>query len=969
MQKFVNSRSMLITGVLCAMLIARTQLLAAPTQPGRLVNGGAETLSPKTDLPSGWNIINRNVNGKAYVELNNASRTLVLECSSKPEKQLSWSYELDSAAFAGLKPGQEMILSFDSNTFGNPDTVFRFYTDLKQGQKFVKSFFSNFEKNYAGWQKKELRFELPKEMPDHGYVYINLESPGRLAIDNLNLVPAPVLTSEEIAKRLAAKKAAAERANDYCRVKAQKMRNTWFLPERPAEFTVEYYLPASTLNITLSEIEGKDLKQWNFENLPIRQAGALALDLPPQLSAGAYRITMTSGSMTEYDYFRIRGPQMRGTSFSPEGIFILDGRPFFPIILSTQGGDIDQWRVYSQSGINTLNLAFSPDHYLMADHFGFAKIWWNNWGSRDYFDPVYGKTGEPALTDQEMRDLLIKQANYLAKHKNVIGLLTDEVVVHGVPLKNIRREFELMFKYLPDYALWINHAPRLTGEPDNPRESFDSVRRYTRHCDVTSVDIYPVPEGFPHNNLKDRTIACVGKYADLCQKLSWNEKPIGMVLQAWAWSENLDGEGLNTKWPRPTEHQLRFMVWNAITHGARSIVWYGARDVYSDWWCGFANVNRELAAIAQMLVQGDIKNLSGMPENVCGMTGKGFMVLVNENQGKSVSVPLTLEGKWFESPSGKEFTKKTVELTGQSVLILTRNPLSISPTVRFNKKLLSFQKHGDSFLIVEDPRILMNAQWVAHPEFTGGAKRKVFLRHTFQLDHTPKSAELRLSVDDYALVSINGISIGQISNFRSITECNIAPLLKSGENTIEAELFNDIGPTGIVFELNADEFKTHSGTETLFSFDGKSNWKKAHIYGKPPVNPWGAPNTIIRSGKAAGWTGGYTMSPEGYFVCRKTSGPYCEAVSKIPVKGGSNIVLSGKSRGAQGMCYLIFCGKDGKNIGEVFSIGTAPSEDWKDFKLNAPVPANAVAAFAILRTFSTDETHFDNVSIRETTSR
>jgi hypothetical protein len=340
---------------------------------------------------------------------------------------------------------------------------------------------------------------------------------------------------------------------------------------------------------------------------------------------------------------------------------------------------------------------------------------------------------------------------------------------------------------------------------------------------VTGLDIYPVPEGTGHNNLPNKTISCVGDYTDLCFKLTWNTKPVWMILQAFGWSEGNGSGKLNSASPRPNEKQLRFMVWNAITHGATGIFWYGVgvNDVYSDWYRHLARVSLELKAISDMMIAAPYHKIKGLPSKVSGIEGKGFKVIVNENSDKSV----TYQGKNIEP---------------QGVLYITDKPLNIPLPARFTRQKTVVKNDSG----IKQKTVLLNADWTAHPEYLRGAEKKVYARHIINAENTA-NAFVRSSVDDSATVYVNGSRVGEYSGHSYVTQFNIAKYLKKGENIITFEVVNATGPTRPVYEIEINGKKYPSGADTMFSFDNKSNWKKAHSFGKPPVSPWKAPNMFI----------------------------------------------------------------------------------------------------------------------------
>jgi hypothetical protein len=500
-------------------------------------------------------------------------------------------------------------------------------------------------------------------------------------------------------------------------------------------------------------------------------------------------------------------------------ILNLDGKPFFPIGIITPENNLDVFRVYSQSGINTVKGIVSVSEQMakynleVFKKFNFACVEWNNWGLRK------------DLSEKTLANNFKSTASYLKNYKGFIGFMADEAPWNKWELSSMRRHYRLMYKYLPNYVAWMNNAPRVTGAPEEPRQAFATVRAYSRASDITGLDIYPVPEGTGHNNLPNKTISCVGDYTDLCFKLVWHKKPVWMILQAFGWSEG-EGRKLNDASPRPNEKQLRFMVWNAITHGATGIFWFGdgARDVYSNWYRYLAKVSLELNAISKMMLAAPYRNIKGLPANVSGIEGKGFKVIVNENAKKSI----VYQGKTIEP---------------QGVLFITDKPLNIPLPPKFNKQKTIVKTTSG----IQQKTVLLNAYWTAHPQYLRGAAKTVYAKHLINVDNNIKQAFILGSVDDLANLFVNGKKIGNFRGHSNVTKINIAQYLKKGQNVITFEVENATGPTGLVYEIDVNGKKYPSGNDTVFSFDNKSNWKNAHLFGKPPISPWKSPKMFIEN--------------------------------------------------------------------------------------------------------------------------
>lgn len=134
------------------------------------------------------------------------------------------------------------------------------------------------------------------------------------------------------------------------------------------------------------------------------------------------------------------------------------------------------------------------------------------------------------------------------------------------------------------HPVYLNHAPRNTIE---------TLQAYNPACNIVCVDIYPVippgmrpmyaitPEG-RHGDFPNQTISCVGEYVEKMKAVASSNHTVFVVLQGFAW-EALRGEEAETDLVRyPSYLESRFMAYNAITHGARGILYWGLSYVPKD---------------------------------------------------------------------------------------------------------------------------------------------------------------------------------------------------------------------------------------------------------------------------------------------------------------------------------------------------------------------------------------------------
>jgi len=806
----------------------------------RIANGSMELVDGKTGEVLNWSFASKEQEGKGFLDTTMAdtgANSLCMESATEPKSIMYWTQHGIEQRLPDCPPGTEMLLSLRANTGSMPGVKFQFYIEMQKKGKFIGTFSSNPEGIYVGWDTKILKFKMPEEAPDNVYLVIRLLTLGKVWIDDVRLVRADTVVIPKSDAEIV--------ANDFCRIVNLPPRQTYIVPQQPGKLQLEYHLPEPELTVILSEIDGKEVKRYKFENLPVRKTTTTEIVLP-ELPENAYELRYESGKdnqkLVENDLFRIRKPQVKGVAFTPDHRMTLDGKPFFPIAVVTPLLTVDALRVYSQSGINTVNIAgFSSDlpltkyMYEYTSKYNMAVFNWNNYGEAD-------------VKEETLRANIIKENKAASGFANFIGWLADEGSWRAVSLSRYQLNYRLYFKYAPDYVAWQNHAPRLTGSSDTPRQSPEGVRRYSRQADVIGCDIYPVPYSSGHNNLPNHSISCVGDYTDLVSASAWGQKPVWMMLQAFGWSESWGNGKLNDKLPRPSREQLRFMAYNAITHGATGIVWYGDKkgitfDIYSKDWAGLADINHELNEVSQVWTIGtDFKMDSGYKDvRICARTANGQTIVIAVNESsENREVTLKLSGKFYRSPDGVEVKSDTFALPPLSVLILSSSPIIIEPTPVFKEEITDIPvKPGYNL-----KSVLIDAEWVAHPDFLKTPNKTVFGRQTFSLDKLPARATLRICGDDGWKIKVNGRIIGDGGGHGQVFEFNILPALKVGGNLVEFELSNIGGPTGIVYEIQAGEQRIASGADVEFSEDGRSNWVKTHVFGKPPIAPWGKPTAF-----------------------------------------------------------------------------------------------------------------------------
>ncbi|MFL5929182.1 MAG: hypothetical protein ACJ77E_19805 [Gaiellaceae bacterium] len=138
----------------------------------------------------------------------------------------------------------------------------------------------------------------------------------------------------------------------------------------------------------------------------------------------------------------------------------------------------------------------------------------------------------------------------------------DEPGHSSVPPENLARGYRVVSSLDPAHPLVIIQAPR---------GSSDALVPYRPAFDIGGADIYPVsyPGGI-HSDLPNNDLSLVGDVTQWIRHAA-GTKPVWVTLQI-AWSGVLPPDHV----PRfPSNHDLRFMAYQAIANGARGLAFFG----------------------------------------------------------------------------------------------------------------------------------------------------------------------------------------------------------------------------------------------------------------------------------------------------------------------------------------------------------------------------------------------------------
>lgn len=252
----------------------------------------------------------------------------------------------------------------------------------------------------------------------------------------------------------------------------------------------------------------------------------------------------------------LRAAEPEKVSLRDDHTVLVGGKPFFPIGLyycaeefeDDSGKLLKQLRGY---GFNTLGYYRwgTPNAKKELDraHTAGFKVWVRG---HDGFDLSVPNAEKGAL----------EQVRALRTHPALLFWeFQDEPILNKVSVEGSRKGYELVKKEDPDHPMLVVEWPGAT----------DRFHLWKGIGDIYATDLYPIPRERKYGRLPNHDITQMRDYIAALKK-GYGEKPVLLVLQAWAWEPLKDGEK-----GYPTVRESRFMAYQAVIHGAKGLHYYG----------------------------------------------------------------------------------------------------------------------------------------------------------------------------------------------------------------------------------------------------------------------------------------------------------------------------------------------------------------------------------------------------------
>jgi len=469
------------------------------------------------------------------------------------------------------------------------------------------------------WQTKRYEFQMPSRQFNVRFAVESL-GPCKVQFDNFTL--------EEFERPKQAAEIILSQPYNY--------RNGVFAsnpsPVITGSIAVNFALAYNAV-LTLNDKDGREI--WS------RQYSSLSSDLSFCVPAPAQNETSVL-TLTTYDKNHLvlttvkeelhsYPPGKNEVTFRDDGVTLLNGKPFFMIShwWTTSRGDQNtrEARAHDldflkEAGFNSvLLLNMTPERFpeldLAQEHgmLGIVELW---------HDFTQGTPENQAALKQKWTELIKQYQNHPALF---CYFGQDEPMWAGQQYEVMKDAYKVAREADPYHPLWLNEAP--CGEVPGLHEYA------TQTCDTYGVDIYPI--GAPHGCLvEDRTMTAVGKHTDRCMDAVEANRPVWMIIQAFAWAHIRANtqmlpadqvEGILY----PTYEESRFMAYNAIVHGATGLHYhYIGYSPYTpdEYWKGICQVTLELQYLSPVFTSRTVQ----LPAMKCESNGIRFLTKTYEGK-------------------------------------------------------------------------------------------------------------------------------------------------------------------------------------------------------------------------------------------------------------------------------------------------------------------------------------------------
>jgi hypothetical protein len=337
-------------------------------------------------------------------------------------------------------------------------------------------------------------------------------------------------------------------------------------------------------------------------------------------------------------------PPISAVTLAEHGGFLVNGKPFFPILLYDVPTDAASLKLFHESGFNTLTTDEKAAAGLPAAGF-------------------YAAVHTPAAPVGNVRGVLMSigmdspALNW--KDKMLEQVAADKAKAHAMVAG---RPTMYAIGYWDDEPAGVA-AGKVLG-----KDKYDDL---VRAIDVAAPYLYPVPY---------QPVSTVGDAVARAKAATQGRKPVLPILQIFTWTEK-------DRYPTPAE--LKCMVYLSLIEGANGIGYYSYNSVTGkpkttiaqaqpELWQSLQGLNAEVAKIGQFMMDAkpnaDVslaEKAEGVKLRAANREGKGMLLVANATgEAKTVTLKFPSAPTSLKRLDGKE-AEPTLKLAPFEAVALT----------------------------------------------------------------------------------------------------------------------------------------------------------------------------------------------------------------------------------------------------------------------------------------------------------
>ena len=432
----------------------------------------------------------------------------------------------------------------------------------------------------------------------------------------------------------------------------------------------------------------------------------------------------------------------------------------------------------------------------------------------------------------------------LRNHPAVIGyFLTDEPIWRGVPQNRVINGYNIIREIDPYRPLWINAAPR---------NNVAAHSSYAQAADIYGIDIYPYPYPHSQSGMKDKTLTCVGKYADFCRTAVYNRKPVWMALQGFSWNSYRkpdDGSGY------PGLNQMRFVWYETLFHGGRAGSIWGTRHIRSKaFYDTLFDLTDEMHKVSGLFTRYDkIQTMNSQNPAI-------IAELMTVGKAQYLVVRNTSEIPRMSEIKGNFPTMKQLMPAGKRIVTAKKSQVALEPfevmifgSDELPKVAYTLPKDDPNFDKKDNPFKRITRMDIGKVRYRGAANwiwnkdkmqpnAKITVERKFSIvPEKVKSITLYIAIDDGGVCKFNGVELGKLaSSYADMQVFKIDPKIWKKDNHIVIDAFDSgMVPCGVLAEIR---IKGTDGKEKVIVSDNlwQCDGKAADVIAKFGRGAWGS---------------------------------------------------------------------------------------------------------------------------------